>query len=391
MFGSGYDEWGFGMENGSFSKNETPIAYYWDLGDNVSSTLKNPIHQYVEPGVYSIVLTVMDQGGYFSESQTWNLIVEDTSEPIPEISVEGVVVSEELVLLTNQQIMFSALGTTDNLPLEELYFEWNWGDGEVQSGIGLYESSHAWVDGSAEGIVYTLSLLVSDGIHDVEHTIFIKILNRVPQQIFDSLLQTYTLTPLTLPPVFTDSDGMIVDYDWSFEEGVNLDGGGMTMTSDYSQTSSDEANPTVGWLTPGMKNISLTVTDDDGNSTFAILQVNVINQRPVAVFSRPADGNVDTTYTFTSYSFDPDGDSSQLSTLWTISDLDDPIENVSSVSHTFMDPGLYTVTLTVTDVLGLESAQKSFTLRIENPLPIPEIDFSCPSVDDIILDRKRSK
>ena len=37
------------------------------------------------------------------------------------------------------------------------------------------------------------------------------------------------------------------------------------MTSDYSQTSSDEANPTVGWLTPGMKNISLTVTDDDGN------------------------------------------------------------------------------------------------------------------------------
>ena len=139
------------------------------------------------------------------------------------------------------------------------------------------------------------------------------------------------------------------------------------------RTSSDEANPTVGWLTPGMKNISLTVTDDDGNSTFAILQVNVINQRPVAVFSRPADGNVDTTYTFTSYSFDPDGDSSQLSTLWTISDLDDPIENVSSVSHTFMDPGLYTVTLTVTDVLGLESAQKSFTLRIENPLPYQKL------------------
>jgi len=49
-------------------------------------------------------------------------MVEDTSDPIPEISVEGVVVSEELVLLTNQQVMFSALGTTDNLPLEELYF-----------------------------------------------------------------------------------------------------------------------------------------------------------------------------------------------------------------------------------------------------------------------------
>ena len=114
----------------------------------------------MEPGVYPVVLTVMDQGGYFSESQTWTVVVEDTSDPVPEISVEGVVVSEELVLLTNQQVMFSALGTTDNLPLEELYFEWNWGDGEIQSGIGLYESSHSWIDGSAEGIVYTLSLLV---------------------------------------------------------------------------------------------------------------------------------------------------------------------------------------------------------------------------------------
>ena len=202
---------------------------------------------------YPIVLTVMDQGGYYSEAQTWNVIVEDTSDPIPEISVEGVVVSEELILMTNQQVMFSALGTTDNLPLEELYFEWNWGDGEIESGIGLYESSHSWVDGSSDGIIYTLSLLVSDGIHDVEHTIFIRILNRVPQQIFDSQLQTYTLTPLELPVVFTDSDGMIVSYDWTFEEGVNLDGGGMTMTSDFSHFSSDLANPVVGWLTPGLK------------------------------------------------------------------------------------------------------------------------------------------
>ena len=94
-----------------------------------------------------------------------------------------------------------------------------------------------------------LFTLVSDGIHDVEHTVFIRILNRVPQQIFDSQLQTYTLTPLELPTVFTDSDGMIVSYEWTFEEGVNLDGGGMTMTSDFSQLSSDLANPVVGWLT----------------------------------------------------------------------------------------------------------------------------------------------
>ena len=62
----------------------------------------------------------------------------------------------------------------------------------------------------------------------------------------------------------------------------------MTMTSDFSHLSSDLANPVVGWLTPGLKNIGLTVIDDDGNSTSATIQVNVINQRPVAVFSDPS-------------------------------------------------------------------------------------------------------
>ena len=38
----------------------------------------------------------------------------------------------------------------------------------------------------------------------------------------------------------------------------------MTMTSDFSHLSSDLANPVVGWLTPGLKNIGLTVIDDDG-------------------------------------------------------------------------------------------------------------------------------
>ena len=36
--------------------------------------------------------------------------------------------------------------------------------------------------------------------------------------------------------------------------------------------------------------------------------MQVFNQRPVAVFSRPSDGTIDTQYTFISESFDPDGD-----------------------------------------------------------------------------------
>ena len=137
MFGSGYDSWGFGQLNGTFSHNDTPVGYVWDLGDNNSSSLKNPTHPYLNAGEYEVVLIVQDQGGYYSESQSWNITVSDISDPVPEISVDGVVISDELILLTDQRVQFSARGTTDNVPLEELVFTWDWGDGDVESSKGM--------------------------------------------------------------------------------------------------------------------------------------------------------------------------------------------------------------------------------------------------------------
>jgi len=386
MFGSGYDSWGFGQINGTFSHNDTPVAYIWDLGDNNSSSLKNPTHPYLDAGEYEVILVVRDQGGYYSESQSWNISVNDSSDPVPEISVDGVVISDELVLLTNQRVQFSARGTTDNVPNEELMFTWDWGDGDVESAKGMVEAGHSWVDGSADGIVYTLTLTVDDGLHEVEHAIYIKVLNRLPEQIYDEPLQTSTLTPLTMPTVFEDSDGMIVEYHWYFEGGVNMDGSGMTLTSDYSFTESMLQNPVVGWIEPGLKNVTLQVTDDDGNSSTTLLRVQVFNQRPVAVFSRPSDGTVETQYNFVSESFDPDGDTALLQTIWEISGLDEPVYNVSSVSHTFLEPGLFTVSLTVIDDRGLTSATKSYSINIANPLPVPSLEFSCPGVNGAVLD-----
>jgi PKD repeat protein len=386
MFGGGYDAWGFGLHNGSFNHNETPSAYIWDLGDGNGSNLKNPVHSYMGEGEYHIILVVMDQGGYYSEAQTWNISVNDSSSPVPEISVEGVVISSELTFQTNQRIQFSARGTSDNVPIEHLTFSWDWGDGESDSGVGLYEVGHSWVDGNADGTVYSLELRVSDGPHSSEQTILIRILNRVPRQIHDELMQTYTLTPLSMPDIFVDDDGMIMEHRWDFEDGVNLDGVGVTLTSDFSETTSFLSNPIVGWLEPGMKNVTLQVRDDDGNISIALLQVEVLNQRPVAIFNRPMDGGVRTAYVFESESFDPDGDSSELTHVWSISDMAGTVENVLSISRSFLNPGLYSVSLVVIDELGLESAPKTYLFEIDNPLPVPILSFSCPSLSGMILD-----
>ena len=386
IFGGGYDSWGFGLQNGTFSHNETPTSYIWDLGDGNVSSLKNPIHSYTEEGEFFITLVVMDQGGYYSETQTWNISVNDFSTPVPVISIDGVVIAGELTIQTNQRIQFSAFGTSDNVPIERLTFSWDWGDGVVDSGVGLYGLGHSWVDGSSDGTAYSLSLEVSDGIHTSEQIILIHVLNRVPRQIHESQLQTHALTPLPMPNVFIDDDGIIVEYRWIFEGGVNLDGEGMSMSSDFLETTSFVANPVVGWREPGLKNVTLEVKDDDGNSSIANLQVLVMNQRPVAIFNRPLDGEVGAAYVFESESFDPDGDSSSLEHVWTISDMAETIENTSSISRSFLMPGQYSVSLVVIDERGLESAPKTFLFSIENPLPVPIISFSCPSLNGEILE-----
>lgn len=385
IFGGGYDVWGFGDVNGSFMHNETPTEYIWDLGNGDFSRLKNPTQSYSEEGEYQITLIVRDQGDYYSEIQIWDIIVNDTTIPTPVVSIEGLEIDDEITIFTNQNIKFSAIKTIDNVPTEKLNFTWDWGDGDVETGEGNYEAYHSWIDGDSDGTAYQLTLTVFDGKYYAEFILQVNIINRIPRLIFEEELQTDTLTPLEMPEIFVDDDGIIVEYEWIFEDGVNFSDSGVTLTSDFLETKSIKSNPKVSWLNPGMKNISLQVTDDDGNFTIANFTVEVSNQRPVAIFNRPSDGMTSTTYVFQSSSFDIDGDSSNLIHIWNISDMEESIDDVSSISRTFSKPGLYSVSLTIFDERGLESATKTYYFKIENPLPMPVLKFSQPSINGSIL------
>jgi hypothetical protein len=121
--------------------------------------------------------------------------------------------------------MFEAYMTDDNVPDEYLDFQWDWGDGTNEGGIGYTEASHDWSNGSANGTNYTLNLTVSDGTFTVNQALTILILNRVPRLIYDLPIEVDTLTPFPLPTMFTDDDGSIVSWQWFFQDPVNLEGG----------------------------------------------------------------------------------------------------------------------------------------------------------------------
>ncbi|MHA1951113.1 MAG: PKD domain-containing protein [Candidatus Thorarchaeota archaeon] len=150
-----------------------------------------------------------------------------------------------------------------------------------------------------------------------------------------------------------DTDGVIELYQWVFE-------GEITFISGAAW------NPTVRFLQLGDINITLTVTDDDGETGSTTLTYRVVNQPPVAeagldqsVFT---GFNVD--FQATPGSFDPDG--TIVSYEWNF--MDGTTGTGQSITHVFGLPGTYYVTLTVTDNHGGRDTD-TVVITAETPKP----------------------
>ena len=384
--GGGVDAWGLSLNMDDMPYLDDPVAYAWTFGDGNTSSLKNPVRPYVDIGEYNATLRVLDKGGTWSSSNIVSVNVTDNSEPIPVITVNNQIVIDNISILTGQIIQFDAARSNDNVPIDHLIFTWDWGDGNIQSGKGLYRAFHSWEDGLSATTYYNMTLTVSDGINSGVMFLEIILNNRLPEVTFNGKLNIETYTPLRMPDVFEDPDGEIVSWMWDFNEGVNLAGGIVDRTNVFSSLSSAEQYPEVAWSTPGIKYVNLTVTDNDGGTSSTQLIVNVLNQLPVSNFIvrdsgsagspiidfRVDDGQVDVPYTFDGRtSYDPDGsigDSSDLNFSWTFSDGFTSDKNL--FTYNFSSPGEHLVTLVVIDENGELSQPRTLSIRISNPKPL---------------------
>ena len=155
---------------------------------------------------------------------------------------------------------------------------------------------------------------------------------------------SFTATPASGPPPLAvnldasasrDSDGSISAYAWDFGDGYT--GTGRTVDHTYEDS--------------GRFDISLTVTDDDGTQASATNQV-VVNVPPSARISAdPVDGVAPVTVTFDA-SDSTDSDGEIVTYEWEVAD--NAPTGGAMLEHTFEEPGVYPVQLTVTDDLGGE-------------------------------------
>ncbi len=137
----------------------------------------------------------------------------------------------------------------------------------------------------------------------------------------------------------TDPDGTIVSYLWAFGDGGT----------------STEANPTYTYTLSFQATITatLTVSDNDGNSsstTFKVFLTDTPNTPPTADAGPAVTGQVGTPVQFNgSASSDPEGDA--LSYQW---DFGDGMAGTGVMpTNSYGQCGLYNVTLTVQDNIGL--------------------------------------
>ncbi len=120
----------------------TPDSWLWIFGDGETATTKNPTHQYTLPGIYSVSLTVRNQYGTSSATESDYISV----GILPESRFDGVPREGQAPL----QVQFNdrSTGSPD-------HWIWNFGDG---SGSVEMNPPHLYLEPGE----YTVSLMVSN-------------------------------------------------------------------------------------------------------------------------------------------------------------------------------------------------------------------------------------
>jgi PKD repeat protein len=154
---------------GSATGGVPPYSWFWDFGDENTSTLQNPSHTYAEEGKYTVTLTVTDNVYETDHNST-------TAEIIDELLVSA---NGPYGAYINSAIQFNGTASGGTPPYS---WFWNFGDGNTSV---LQNPSHTY----AEEGNYTVFLNVKDSANASHNdTTYAEILNPyTPMIIVDKI------------------------------------------------------------------------------------------------------------------------------------------------------------------------------------------------------------
>lgn len=307
----------------------TIVAYLWDFGDGNTSASINPQHIYSSPGVYTVSLTATSiLGCAITETKvdTIEIFTPPSAQFLPDQSVN----------CTPLTIVFSDASISNSAPITN--WEWSFGDGTSATS---QNTSHTYTISGQYDVV-----LITQDTNGCKDTASLTV-EALPGPLVDfSATNRRGCAPINVQ--FTDLSGgtyAAVDWLWDFGDG----------------TTSTQQNPSHTYVADGIYSVSLTVTDANGCVSFLSKPDFIRFSHPIADFSldkiQICPGDL---ISFTDLS---SGDTTLSNWLWDFGDGNGSTER--NPSHLYHQSGIYSVSLTVEDVLGCtHTIVKTDTLNV---------------------------
>ena len=326
----------------------------------------------MEEGIFTPEVIVEDDDGAFTSSE-FNLVVTNIAPTNAEITMWNG--SEQITDDRNPPIwdiledqVVTLKGTAHDSLNDRSTLTWGW-QPDVDVDPNWYvenvgESSEIDVSWNTSGShVIAMEAIDDDGESSGIANGWVRVSNVAPTvEQFQPLLPVGEDRELTLTGVFSDtpSDLETLEVCWDVDFVVDLDENGDTMDD------CDFVGPdiTYHWPTAGLMQIRFHVTDDDGDSAEAIVNVTVVNLKPKAAAS-PEKLTVrvgEELVIWTNETTDSSSDIPNLIFNWDFdssADFDDdgdPLNDIQAVTqygeplrHTFAKEGTKNIRLTVFD------------------------------------------
>ena len=319
------------------------VAYSWDFGDgSAEEETKTVAHKFAEEGIYQVILKVTDEEDKVGEALLEVIIGEKPGVPnailktTPALEAEALSLEGEVPFA----VAFDAGDSTD-ADKNIIDYEWDFDDDGKADSFGK-KVSHTFEE---EG-TYTVRLRVIDAEDNYDtETIAIKVV----AQGMKAVLEADPINgevPLT---VKFDASGSyhpassISSYKWDFGDGTNPILSSAKISHKYTEIGEYTATVTV------------IGADNSKDTTEAHVVVRAI-QVSSCFTALPLSGEVPL-----EVSFDPDCSTGTIKSYdWNFGDGNNSTE--LKPVHKYENPGLYTVTLEVTDN---DNTVSSTTVEIE--------------------------
>ncbi|MEO1060014.1 MAG: PKD domain-containing protein [Actinomycetota bacterium] len=329
--------------DGSASTGEV-AEHRWDFGDGATAEGAAVTHSYAEPGTYTATLVVADGAGQPSQPASVTIVVTQPEEPRPE-PVAAISASPTRGVAP---LVVSFDGSASSGDVAE--YRWDFGDGGA-SATGVTASYRYERPGTYEA---TLVVVDADGRRSAPTSVSVLVTD------VDNEAPTARLTARADPDDrlrysfdgsgSTDADGDIAGYRWDFGDGERRETTGPVVDHVYVER--------------GTYSVELVVVDDDGAASPPERIAIQIADRNDPIARATARAGADPS-TFTFDGSDSEGD--LISYEWDFGD--GGVATGVTTTHTYAEPGVYDVQLTVGNTAG---DTHTATLQVEiEPRAVP--------------------